>query len=704
MSRYINIVKTNSSDISKDVLKKLKFKKSKIKLIIGYISPYCDFDKCSKIIKDFFGENINVVLSTTAGELCNFTNSCEDSIYLPTQNNWDSIVLQSFGSDMIKDVNILSIDLGDNINSDGTDKGVSQRVEEISQNIKNTNIPTNIDYKDTFAFTLIDGLSRSESFFIEAIYKTGLMPCNIIGGSAGGKLDFDNTFIFDNTKVVQNKAVMVFVKLKKSIRFGIFKSDNFVSTNESFFVTDANPIQRYIKTVKRAKNSKSENIIDYLCSIFGCNEDVLEEKLLKFAFGIKIEDEHFIRSIASIDFKNRVVYFYCDIDFADRIYLFKTKDFVKTTDEEFRKFLEDKPSKPIAGLLNDCVLRRLFNSSQIDKLHSFDNIPLIGFSTFGELLGVNINQTLTSIFFFKVKKNEKFADKYVDNFIVKYASFKSFFSKRKVNQLNSTELEKGYKKLEKLNQELEKRVSHQLEELRQKDNMMLQNSKLSIMGEMIAMIAHQWKQPLAAQRAVVGGIKLKGRLSKLSDEYVLQNVEQIDKLCVYMADTIDDFSDFFKPTKDKKQTNIKELIEETTTLTSGMYKNNEVYLSIDIKDDVSLEVYDNEFKQVLLNLLSNAKDAIVSNSAENRYVTIEAYTIYDKLIVTVSDCAGGIPVHAIEKVFEPYFSTKSKNGTGLGLYMSKIIIEEHLDGKLNVKNIDGGAKFTIEIPVMCHIS
>jgi signal transduction histidine kinase len=695
MDKYIKILKTTESNLTTNELRSLKFDDSKVELVIGYISPYNDLEKISNIIKSFFDDDVKVVLATTAGELCNNDINNKDKLYLSTQDSWNTIVLQSFSGRLINKVDLVSIDLGSNIDENGEQKSVHQRVDEILHNIEKSNIPKNINYKNRFAFTLIDGVSNSESFFMEALYKSQKMPCNIIGGSAGGKMDFSQTLIFNNKKIVQNKAVMLIIKLKKNIKFGIFKSDNFVATEESFLVIDANPIQRYIKTVKRAKDGKTENIIDYLCRIFGVKEEFLEEKLKKFAFGIKINNEHFIRSISSIDFENRLVYFYCDIDFADRIFLFKTTDFVSKTNRDFQEFLSKKPSKPITGLLNDCILRRLSNSKKLQELDTFSKIPLIGFSTFGELLGVNINQTLTAIFFFEVKKNQKFYDDYIDNFVLKYSSFKSFFSKRKIHQLKSAELEK----VDKLNQELEIQVSHQLEELRQKDNMMLRNSKLAIMGEMIYMIAHQWKQPLSTQRTILGNLILKRRLNTLKLEDLDGEIEDMDRLCVSMSEVIDDFSNFFKPTREKKLASIKDLVKETVSLTSGMFQDSGVVISVDVCSELSMPIYENEFKQVILNLLHNAKDAIVSTNAKNKKIVVNSGVIGNMLSITVSDCGGGIPDDAIEQIFEPYFSTKSKNGTGLGLYMSKIIIEDHFDGNLSVENINDGARFTIEIPI-----
>jgi|GEM_PF-694610 len=472
MNKYTKVLKLLTKNITNIDLEKLKFDDEDIKLIICYISPNLDFSKITKDIKSFFGKKVTVLATLTAGELCTFNlDKVESNIYLETNDNWESIVLQSFSSSMIKSAELLTVDLEcEDLKNNQEILSTSQRTQVIANNINNLKIKTKIDYKDTLAFTIIDGLSKSESFFIDAIYRTGKFQCQLIGGSSGGKLDFQNTFIFNNDKVVSNVAVIVLLKLKKNIKFGILKSQNFKQLKESFEVLDCSVTQRYVKTVLDKKTNSSVNIIDYLSKIFNCSEDQLENKLLNFVFGIVINDEPFIKSISSIDLINRRVYFYCDVDFGDELYLFKTIDFVKKTKNDYDKFLENKSSKPFTGILNDCILRRISNSDNLNDLDCFSDVPLTGFSTFGELLGVNINQTLTAIFFFEVSKNEPFYDRYMDNFINNYANFKLFFNQRELNGLKSTEIKK-------LNITLEDELDKQTKELKKQLRVVKESEK-----------------------------------------------------------------------------------------------------------------------------------------------------------------------------------------------------------------------------------
>jgi C4-dicarboxylate-specific signal transduction histidine kinase len=230
---------------------------------------------------------------------------------------------------------------------------------------------------------------------------------------------------------------------------------------------------------------------------------------------------------------------------------------------------------------------------------------------------------------------------------------------------------------------------------------LLHQSKLAIMGEMISMIAHQWKQPLAGQRAMLGGIRFKKQLGKLTDEYLEENIKNVDDLCIHMSKTIDDFADFFKPNKEKRVVNIKECIEDCLSLTSGVFKKYSIQVDI-VTDspDLMLDIFDREFKQVIINIINNAKDALVENNIEHKRIIIDISKTYTKAVISIADNAGGIPQFVLPRLFEPYFSTKSKNGTGLGLYMSKIIIDDHLSGKLSASNSEPGAVFKIELDLM----
>jgi len=398
------------------------------RIILGFISPDIDFREASARIKNISG-NIPLILTSTAGELCNISNLGRQPLYNPADENRQSIVLQCFSSDIIDDVDIHSIELSD----PGMDP--EQRTALIEKEITKLRPSFPLNYQNCVAYTLIDGLSRSESFFMEAAYNSGKLPCLLIGGSAGGKLDFQNTYIYNNNEVVQNKAVITLLRFKSDIRIGVFKSQNFEIKPYSFTVAEADPADRYIKTVVRKDTGDIVDAISELCRYFNCAEDELEKNLESYSFAIVINNDIYVRSISGINFDSREIHFYCDLAFGDELVLVKHTDFLSSIEKDFAQFQKGKNGELLGGLFNDCILRRLFNQNELSGVKLFDNIPVAGFSTFGELLGVNINQTLTALMFYRVMPGEKFHDEYIDNYIQKYSAFKEFFLKRTINQM-----------------------------------------------------------------------------------------------------------------------------------------------------------------------------------------------------------------------------------------------------------------------------
>ena len=418
------------SEIGSEKLSKLSIEP---KVVIGFVSPALNFSSVASRIKQALS-GATVILSTTAGELCSF-DGAEPTTNLYSQadaGTGDNIVLMLFAQEMISDVYVASIPLGsEDIAS--SSKNAAQRVETISKEIQKIKVPFKMNYEDTLGYTLIDGLSASESFFMEAVYDVGSFPCLLVGGSAGGKLDFKDTYIFDGSKVLRHHALITFIKFAPQYRFGIFKSQNFKPTPTKFRILDADPIKRSVTAFLDTNTNSSINIIDALTKHFSCSAEQLDSKMANYTFGIEINGEVYVRSVAAIDANAKTVNFYCDIEAGEELVLLEKTDFVRTTLDHYDKFSKNKP-EAIGAIFNDCILRRLFNTNELNSLRQFQNIPVAGFSTFGELLGVNINQTLTAIFFYYVKA-DSFSDEYIDNFVQKYAGFKSYFLQRKINKL-----------------------------------------------------------------------------------------------------------------------------------------------------------------------------------------------------------------------------------------------------------------------------
>lgn len=248
------------------------------------------------------------------------------------------------------------------------------------------------------------------------------------------------------------------------------------------------------------------------------------------------------------------------------------------------------------------------------------------------------------------------------------------------------------------------------DELEEQQKMLLQQSKLAAMGEMIGAIAHQWRQPLNAVGVLVQELQLKIELDALKKDEARALGEELQQYLEYMSKTIDDFRDFFKPSKLKAPFDILKAIDASLTITKKQLENHDIDVTVDteckaanLQDDAcayELEGYESEFKQVLINLINNAREAIEEQTKnkdlQEKWIHIHVLRTEEEVIITVRDNGGGIPEAILEDIFEPYHSTKyEQQGTGLGLYMSKLIIERNMQGQLSACNTPGGAEFEI---------
>ncbi len=254
--------------------------------------------------------------------------------------------------------------------------------------------------------------------------------------------------------------------------------------------------------------------------------------------------------------------------------------------------------------------------------------------------------------------------------------------------------------LNQLNKTLEQRVIEEVAKGREKDHLLIQQAKLASMGEMIGNIAHQWRQPLNNVGLLIQDLKNASHFGDLDEAYLNESVDKAMVIIQNMSATIDDFRYFFSPKKESRKFSLAESMDKAISFVEANFKNSGIEIELDIKDEVTLEGFPNEYSQVLLNLLNNAKDVLIERGIEHPKVTIHLIKEDDRAMLTVKDNGGGIPADIIDKIFEPYFSTKKgEKGTGIGLYMSKVIIENSGQGKLTARNAEDGAEFTIEVKV-----
>ena len=247
-------------------------------------------------------------------------------------------------------------------------------------------------------------------------------------------------------------------------------------------------------------------------------------------------------------------------------------------------------------------------------------------------------------------------------------------------------------------------------ELKEKDAHLFQQSRLAMMGEMLSMIAHQWRQPLGTISAntisIQSAIELEQynlKEDKGREEFLNFLNKKMDKTNLYIQDlsqTITNFSNFYKPDKEYQIVEVNEVLLKAYSLIFDSLESYNIKVGFDLESNFELMMHENEFTQVILNIINNAKDQLLQNSIETPIINISTYVKNDTFYIDIADNAGGIDEKSLDKIFDPYFSTKlEKNGTGLGLYMSKVIIKDYHGGDIYAKNSDNGAIFTIRIKV-----
>ncbi|KWT84940.1 response regulator [Candidatus Magnetominusculus xianensis] len=274
------------------------------------------------------------------------------------------------------------------------------------------------------------------------------------------------------------------------------------------------------------------------------------------------------------------------------------------------------------------------------------------------------------------------------------------------------------RQLEELNKNLEIRVKEEIEKGLQKEHLLIHQSKLVSMGEMMVAISHQWRQPLNVIGLLVQDLEEAYEFGEISREYVTEMTRDSMAQLNLMSKTITDFRDFFKPSGEKSHFSVKSAIEECISLIKLQYENNQVYIDFVVQNvnvgartpidsprisEITIFGYPEEYKQVILNLISNARDAIREKRRRDFFstgyrgeISISLADLKDSVIVEIKDNGPGISQSVIDRIFEPYYTTK-EDGIGIGLYMSKVIVENHMGGKLYATSSENGARFTVEI-------
>ncbi|GGD40399.1 hypothetical protein GCM10012288_13110 [Malaciobacter pacificus] len=362
------------------------------------------------------------------------------------------------------------------------------------------------------------------------------------------------------------------------------------------------------------------------------------------------------------------------------------------------------------------TIKSILNSLDTSKKY-FSEINL-------QVNGLNIYITSLINYDLSIALNEKRKTDKIFNIIIIFSFITIFFvflfsifltlfiinNFKKLHNSLEQKVEDKTKELTELNNYLEIKISKEVAQNRKKDMIMTQQAKLASMGEMLNNIAHQWRQPLGSITMIIQSFQTKMNMGKLTYDFVEDKVNDALLLADNMSTTLDDFKNFFNPDKSKSSFDLRKCIEHSIELSKYILTKENIHIELSMKKDIKINSYYNELSHVFLNLISNSKDALATNVDKNdRIIKIVVSKYKNEAIINIIDNGGGIPKEVISKVFEPYYTTKYKSaGTGIGLYMSKQIIERHMNGAISCKNINHKIKndknykctlFTIKLPI-----
>ncbi|MBV8047710.1 MAG: FIST C-terminal domain-containing protein [Paludibacterium sp.] len=381
-------------------------------LLFCFIPPEADFPQCHSRLQTLGAPKRSVFTLSSSGALCSRPDASAYCDGAGQKGSWlwlpDTLIVRHEPH---------TVDL-----HSGGGANAAQRVAAIRGELARVTPSLPLSPERTFALVFCDGLSASEGFLMHAWYDSGRFPCLAIGGSAGGKLDFSATYIGTSKEILKGKALLIFCQIAEGKSFAPFKSQNFEPTSHSWLVAEADPVARTVRTVF-SKEGQTQPLIEVLCQHFHCSPEQLPQQMQDKTFAVQVGDEYFIRSVAAFNPDN--VAFFCDLTFGDRLHLMAASDFLAATDRDWRQFTQHYGT-PSSMLLNDCVLRRLNNARQLPQARFFSDIGAAGFSTFGEILGVPINQTLSALAFFDTKTDA------MANFPVDYAAYAGHYAQREL--------------------------------------------------------------------------------------------------------------------------------------------------------------------------------------------------------------------------------------------------------------------------------
>lgn len=547
------------------------------------------------------------------------------------------------------------------------------------------------------AIIVADGIVTNGDFLMDGV--NSIAPSLVVaGGLAGDNGRYEESFIFCDTQI-KSKSIVVGYLISDTLEVYHTKSFNWAPMGPKFTVTRAE--KNCIYTVDNI--SVLELYKKYLGS-------ALAQKLphggIEFPFVFYKEGHLIGRAPIRLNDDGSVV-FGGNINEGETVQFgFGEIDAILADAKEI--ILDLAEFGPEKVMVFSCMTRKNFLGK--DAHNDFEGLssiaPTTGFFTYGEFYHDSdhkcnflLNETMTVLGL----KETAVSGSNVNQM--------SKFSKKKIapNQRHSetfdallhigrqTALELGA-----LNSTLNDKVDEAVKRYQASEELIIIQARSAIIGEMLSMIAHQWRQPLSIIGMVVSKIRIIALGDKQKNEELLNDISVVDRNINYLSHTIEDFKNFFKPEVKKEWHTSLIICEQLRSLVHPILKMYKIELDIKLYDDKKFFIYGSELIQVLIAIVSNSKDAIIEKKKESRKIVIvcEYKPIKSTYRFSISDNGGGIAANIIKVMFEPYVSSKGITGTGLGLYMAKTIIEKHFKGSIRCKNIEGGACITVEFPIV----
>ena len=653
----------NTIDDLKDVVSHNKIDTNS-KLLVQVFTGVPNLESIQKLIKDIKDilPNCEILGATTDGEITNGKVTIHET----------SISITKFDSVTFK---IDYIEFNEN-------ESVAQSSKKLASKICQD------DSRAIIAFA--DGLNTNGEEFLNGI-ASFRDDISVSGGLAGDNATFVETYVFTNDKIVTAGAVAV--SLNGNLNVATDYSFHWQPIGKELVITKSKDNVVYTIDGNTAydtyKYYLGEEVANMLPAIG------IEFPLIIQRNGIVIA-----RAAVGLNEDGSLV-FAGNLHEGDVVQFgYGNSEQILNNSTKKAMGLNDIPIESI--FIYSCMARRRFMPElierEIEPLTHFGSVS--GFFTYGEFFTTScsnnkelLNQTMTIL---ALSESESKKNISIENFNLN-ADATTITTIALSHLVNVTSSE-----LHEINTDLKVRIKREKQIVTEQEEHIFAQTKMASMGEMIGNIAHQWRQPLSTISTIATGAQVQNDLGILDNESFKLNTDKIIENVNYLSDTISIFRDFLKEDNDLKPHNLQDVIKQVLVIVDAGLKDNHIELiqNVDYDTPIVISMVSGELSQVFINIINNAKDAIVDNGIEFGVIKLKCFEKDNCAYITIEDNAGGIPDDVVAKIFDPYFTTKdSSKGTGLGLHMSKDIITKHMGGKISARNLNDGAIFEIEIPI-----